>query len=130
MCSTEINMGAENFVFVLTRWKNLQRCPLTLEEVAHEWPGEKKNMNASKDTLAIVFSSVWVDLWWLPYHGAAERPEPPQQSDGEQEHEDEQSYGHKGPIGLEEKIHTNTIGWVLFTVYCDQWSGAYASPKL
>lgn len=31
-------------------------------------------------------------------HSAAEGPEPPQQSDGEQEHQDEQSYGHKGPI--------------------------------
>lgn len=41
---------------------------------------------------------------WLSYHGAAERPKPPQQSDGEQEQQDEQSYGHKGPIRLQRKI--------------------------
>lgn len=40
------------------------------------------------------------DLRGLPYHGAAEGPEPPQQSGGEQEHQDEQSDGHKGPVRL------------------------------
>lgn len=40
----------------------------------------------------------------MSYHGAAERPEPPQQNDGEQEQQDEQGYGNKGPIRLEGNI--------------------------
>ncbi|TNN43757.1 hypothetical protein EYF80_046066 [Liparis tanakae] len=42
------------------------------------------------------------DPTWPSYHGAAERPEPPQQDGGKQEHQDEQSYGHNGPVRLEE----------------------------
>lgn len=37
------------------------------------------------------------------YHGAAERPEPPQQSDGEQKQQDEQRDSHYGPIRLQPK---------------------------
>lgn len=43
-------------------------------------------------------------------HSAAERPEPPQQQDGEQEHQDEQSDGHKGPIRLEGGYRTEDSG--------------------
>lgn len=43
------------------------------------------------------------------YHSAAERPEPPQQSHGEQEQQDEQHNSHWGPIRLQQK-HENT-GW-------------------
>lgn len=40
---------------------------------------------------------------WPPYHGAAQRPEPPQQDQGEQEQQHEQSHGHERPVGLQRR---------------------------
>lgn len=44
---------------------------------------------------------------WPPYHGAAQRPEPPQQDQGEQEHQHEQSHGHERPVGLQRRRDQN-----------------------
>lgn len=47
---------------------------------------------------------------WPPYHGATQRPEPPEQNDGEQQQQDEQRHGHKRPVGLEPEVKVQPSG--------------------
>ena len=45
---------------------------------------------------------------WPTYHGAAQRPEPPEENQDEQQHQDQQSDGYEGPVRLHRRQKTLT----------------------